>query len=133
MFLCRVFVKIAAQSLIHPLLSFRSCIFQWDLSRVRIISDCKRYHLSRFRCPGEGAAREVPDGEVRQPPDGADPQAAGRRDVALRRAAEALWDAGQSLLYSVHNSVLHNSDMKLKGVIMFLIWNTCEKAPDTQL
>lgn len=39
---------------------------------------------------GEGAQGEVPHRQVRLPPDGPHPEETGRRDVALRRAAEAV-------------------------------------------
>lgn len=61
---------------------------------------------------GEGAAREVPHGQVRLAPDGPHPQAARRRDVALRRATEALrytggfWGFSLSMLEGVFESGL---------------------------
>lgn len=44
---------------------------------------------------GQGAPREVPHRQVRHAPDEPHPQAPRRRDVALRRAAEALRASGE--------------------------------------
>lgn len=60
---------------------------------------------------GEGAAREVPHGQVWEPSDGADPQKARRRDVAVRRAAEVVRHAGERLL---PHSLTHSLTLLLR-------------------